>query len=79
MTVVEWMRSVELANWHQMRDDAAEAVTCGPDMQMKSRWLDYETGWFNLAEIERDGVIGRRANRGSNTANFVECFAVGLP
>src|SRR5262249_37310343 len=58
------MRSVELADRHQMGDEAPKALTGEPGVQMESRRLDLERWLSQLCEIKVDRMVGRGTNRG---------------
>ena len=56
------MRAVEIADRPVVRDHAAVPLAGKPGVQVERRRLDLERGRQARIEIERDRVIGRRAN-----------------
>src|SRR6202035_1251201 len=61
------MRSVEIPDRDLVGHHAAEPLARKPAVKMKRRRLDLERGVAQLRQIEIDGVIGRRADRGRDT------------
>ena len=61
------MRAVEMADRNLMGDDAAKPFARKPAMEMEGRRLDLEGGLAQFRQIEIDGVVWRRANRGRHT------------
>ena len=58
------VRTVKVPDRNGVRDDAAEVLAGTPDVQMERRRFDRK-GWRQARiEIECDGMIGRRTNRG---------------
>src|SRR6516164_2249371 len=59
--VAKPVRSIKLADRDPVRDDGAEVLRRGPDMQMECWRLNNERRRQTRVEIERNGMIGRRA------------------
>src|SRR6516162_4818986 len=64
--IEERKRPVEIADRDEMRHHVAEACPVKPGMKMEGRRLDPHSGRISLVQIERDGMVGRRANRCGN-------------
>jgi hypothetical protein len=58
------MRAGEFSDWHEVRNKPGSFAK--PGMKMKSGRLDREGRNERAIEIERDGMIWRRANRRRN-------------
>src|SRR5258707_840547 len=66
------MRSVEFSYGHAMGHHLAKTLAGKPGMQVKRRRLDLEGRLAQFAEIEIDGMIGRRADGGRDTGKSRE-------
>ena len=63
------MRAVEISDRDVMRDHAAEPFSRKPGVKVKRRWLDLERRLAQMLNIEVDGVIGGRTDRGWHACN----------
>ena len=58
------VRTVKISDRNPVRDNAAEVIAGGPDVQMERRRFNCEGRRQARIEIKCDGMIGRRTNRG---------------
>lgn len=72
------MRAIEIADWELVGNDAAKPLAGKPDVQMKGRRLDLERWLAQFRQIEIDGVVWRRANRGRHIGKRRERCAMDV-
>src|SRR6266851_7003175 len=72
------MRAIEIADRHLMRHHAAESLPRKPAVEMKGRRLDPERRLSQFFQIQIDGVIWCRANRGWDTGKHRQCRAMNV-
>src|SRR5260370_15680816 len=72
------MRAVEIADRDLVGDDAAKTLARKPDVQMKGRRLDLERRRAQFRQIDVDGMVWRRTNRGRNAGKRRERRAMDV-
>src|SRR6185436_1090385 len=73
------MRPIELAYRHVMGHDSAEPLAWKPAMEVKGGRLDLEGRFAQLGQIEIDGMIRSRADRGRHARKHGQCRAMDMP
>src|SRR5438445_10376772 len=62
-----------------MGDDVAESAARKPAMEMKGRRFDPEGGLAKFGQIEIDGMVRSRTDRGRHARKHGQCRAMDMP
>src|SRR6185295_9858239 len=73
------MRPVEATYGDLMGDNRAESLARKPAMEVEGGRLDLEGGFTPFGQIEIDGMVRGRADRGRHTRKHGQCRAMDMP